>query len=261
MSLILSRFKNNEGVLKMKKANTIIALVAIAGFSFAATLSNGMNLNKDMKLSMNTAEDVYGVQFDMRYNPEHINVEELSNANSLVNGVDIHSQIKEPGFMRVIMFSMNLDKISSANEISDIIDFNITPSEGHAGNTTINFDNIIVAGNNGQQLEHTDSFVYELTSDVLVPSTTELSNAYPNPFNPSTNIAYNLGTSSDVSLVIYDMKGSIVKTLVSEFQDAGERNVIWNGNNDSGSQVSSGMYLVRLEASGQVYQQAITLLK
>ena len=61
----------------MKKANTIIALVAIAGFSFAATLSNGMNLNKDMKLSMNTAEDVYGVQFDMRYNPDHINVEEL----------------------------------------------------------------------------------------------------------------------------------------------------------------------------------------
>ena len=248
----------------MKKANTIIALVAIASFSFAATLSgltNGMNLNKDMKLSMNTVEDVYGIQFDMRYNPDHINVEELSNANSLVNGVDIHSQIKEPGFMRVIMFSMNLDKISSANEISDIIDFNITPSEGHTGNTTINFDNIIVAGNNGQQLEHADSFVYELTSDALVPSTTKLSNAYPNPFNPSTNIAYNLGSSSDVSLVIYDMKGSIVKTLVSEFQDAGERNVIWNGNNDSGSQVSSGMYLVRMEAGGQVYQQAITLLK
>ena len=36
-----------------------------------------MNLNKDMKLSMNTSEDVYGIQFDMRYNPEHINVEEL----------------------------------------------------------------------------------------------------------------------------------------------------------------------------------------
>ena len=54
MWLILSRFKNNEGVLKMKKANTIITLIAIAGLSFAATLSNGMNLNKDMKLSMNT---------------------------------------------------------------------------------------------------------------------------------------------------------------------------------------------------------------
>ena len=98
----------------MKKANTIIALVAMAGFSFAAALSNGMNLNKDMKLSMNTEEDIYGIQFDMRYNPEHVNVQELSSANSLVSGVDIHSQIKEPGFMRVIMFSMNLDKISSA---------------------------------------------------------------------------------------------------------------------------------------------------
>ena len=248
----------------MKKANTIIALVAIASFSLAATASsaaNSINLNKDMKLSMNTSEDVYGIQFDMRYNPDHINVAELSDDNSLVSGVSIHSKIKEPGFMRVVMFSMNLDKISSANEISDVVDFNITPSEEHFGSTTINFDNIIVAGNNGQQLEHTDSFVYELNTDALVPSTTELSNAYPNPFNPSTNIAYNLGSSSDVSLVIYDMKGSLVKTLVSEFQDAGEKSVIWNGKNDTGSQVSSGMYLVRMEASGQVYQQAITLLK
>ena len=245
----------------MKKANTIIALVAIASFSLAASLSNGMNLNKDMKLSMNTLEDVYGIQFDMRYNPEHINVEELSNSNSLISGVDIHSQIKEPGFMRVIMFSMNLDKISSANEISNIINFNITPSEGHFGNTTINFDNIIVAGDNGQQVDHVDSVVYELTSGDLVPNTTELSNAYPNPFNPSTNINYNLSAASDVSLIIYDMKGSLVKTLVSNFEDAGKHTLIWNGKNDNGAQVSSGMYLVRMEAAGEVYQQAITLLK
>ena len=64
-----------------------------------------------------------------------------------------------------------------------------------------------------------------------------------------------------MSLVIYDMKGSIVKTLVSNFQDAGLHQVAWNGKSDNGSQVSSGMYLVRMETNGQLYQQAITLLK
>ena len=245
----------------MKKAITIIAALAVTSFSLAATVSNGMNFNQDMNLSINTSEDVYGIQFDMRYNPEQINVEELSNSSSLVSGVDIYSKIKEPGFVRVIMFSMDLNKISNANQLSEVIDFNITPSEGYVSNATITFDNIILAGENGQELDYQDSFVYELSSSDLIPSTTELSNIYPNPFNPSTTIDYNLSVGTDVSLVVYDMKGSIVKTLVSNFQDAGLHQITWNGKNEIGGQVSSGMYLVRMEADGQLYQQAITLLK
>ncbi len=246
----------------MKKANTIIALFAVASFSLAATVSNGMNLNnQNMNLSLNTTEDVYGIQFDMRYNPDHITVDELSNSSSLVSGVDIYSKVKEPGFIRVIMFSMDLNKISSANQLSEVLDFNITPSEGYIQSSTITFDNIILAGENGQELDYQDSFVYELSSSDLIPSTTDLSNIYPNPFNPSTTIDYNLSNATDVSLVIYDMKGSIVKTLVSNFQDAGLHQVSWNGKNDANAQVSSGMYLVRMEADGQLYQQAITLLK
>ena len=245
----------------MKKTNTMILILAIAGFSFSATFNSGVNLNKDMNLSINASEDVYGIQFDMRYNPEHITVEDLSNSSLLVNGVDLYSKVKEPGFIRVIMFSMDLNKLSSANQISDIIDFNILPSSNYVESTTITFDNIILAGENGQELDYSDTFVYEVSSDSLIPETTELSNIYPNPFNPSTTIEYQLSTSSDVSLVIYDMKGSIVKTLVSSFQDAGLHQMEWNGKSDNGSMASSGMYLVRMEANGQLYQQAITLLK
>ena len=53
----------------------------------------------------------------------------------------------------------------------------------------------------------------------------------------------------------------IVKTLGSNFQDAGLHQLTWNGKNDNGGQVSSGMYLVRMQTNGQLYQQAITLLK
>ena len=245
----------------MKKANTIVTLLAMAGFSFSANLFNGIGLNQDMNLSIDTSEDVYGIQFDMHYNLDHINIEELSASNSLVNGVDLYSKVKEPGFVRVIMFSMDLNKISLASQLSEVINFNVTPAAGYIETATISFDNIILAGENGQELDYPDAFVYELSGANLIPNTTGLSNVYPNPFNPSTTIDYNLSISAEVSLVIYDMKGSIVKTLVSNFQDAGLHQMTWNGKNDNGSQVSSGMYLVRMETSGQLYQQAITLLK
>ena len=144
--------------------------------------------------------------------------------------------------------------------LSNIIDFNVTSISDNY-NATITFDNIILAGENGQELDYPDTYTYEVNSDDLLPNTTELSNIYPNPFNPSTTIEYALDISSDVSLHIYDMQGRIVKTLVSNNLEAGSHSIVWNGLNDNGVQVSSGMYLVRMEANGQAYQQAITLLK
>ena len=245
----------------MKKAIVLSSFVFLFNFSFSAAVQNGINFSKDMKLAVNTSEDVYGIQFDMRYDASQINIDELNNESSLVSGVEIFSKVKELGFIRVVMFSMDLNKISSAGEISEIIDFNITPNDSYVKSSSVSFENIILAGENGQELDYQDSFIYELSSSDLIPSSTELSNIYPNPFNPSTTIDYNLNVSSDVSIVIYDMKGSIVRTLVSDYQDAGLHQISWNGRNDSNSQVSSGMYLVRMDANGQTFQQAITLLK
>ena len=245
----------------MKKANTLLSTFLLVSLSFSAAIQSGINFNKDMKLAVNTSEDVYGIQFDMRYDASQITIEELNNTSSLISGVDIFSKVKEPGFVRVVMFSMDLNKISAGNELSDIIDFNITPADSYVQSSSVTFENIILAGANGQELDYQDSFVYELSATDLIPTTTELSNIYPNPFNPSTTIDYNLNASSDVSIVIYDMKGSIVRTLVSNYQDAGLHQITWNGKNDFNSQVSSGMYLVRMDANGQVFQQAITLLK
>ena len=246
----------------MKKTNTIIALVVIASLSFGLNDNSAISLNNDFNLSLNSNEDVYGIQFDMHYDASLITIEELSNSNSLVNGVDIYAKVKEPGFVRVLMFSMNLDKIASANQLSSIIDLNITPISTVASEVAvISFENIIVAGENGQELDYPDSFVYEVSNSDLIPTTTSLSNVYPNPFNPSTTIDYTLSNNSDVKLSIYDMQGRVVRALVSNNQDAGTYNVVWNGFNDNGEQVSSGMYLVLMEANGNVYQQSVTLLK
>ena len=247
----------------MKKTNTIIALITIASLSFGLNNSGAMSLNNDFNLSLNSNEDIYGIQFDMHYDASLISIDELTNSSSLIDGVDIYAREKEAGFVRVLMFSMNLDKVASANQLTDVIDFNITPLTTNASiNPVIVFDNIIVAGENGEKLEDVpSSFEYQTSLSDLVPTTTSLSNVYPNPFNPSTTIDYALSVNSDVSLSIYDMQGRMVRSLVADNQDAGTYNVVWNGLNDSGEQSASGIYLVMMEANGNIYQQSVTLLK
>ena len=69
---------------------------------------------------------------------------------------------------------------------------------------------------------------------------------YPNPFNPATTIRYQLPQASHVTLKIYNLLGQEIRTLVDVIQEAGFHNVRWDGRDDSGAPVSSGVYLVRL---------------
>ena len=94
-----------------------------------------------------------------------------------------------------------------------------------------------------------------------VPQETKLVGSYPNPFNPSTTIQYVLGHESHVSLKVYNSVGEEVATLVNEFQGAGTKTVTWNGKNNSGSSVASGLYIYTLEAGSTVLSEKVLLMK
>jgi hypothetical protein len=70
----------------------------------------------------------------------------------------------------------------------------------------------------------------------------------PNPFNPTTTIAYSIANDNDVELKIFDVSGALVKTLVKESKKANNYKVIWDGRNNSGNSVASGVYFYRLIA-------------
>ncbi|MCB0753919.1 MAG: SMP-30/gluconolactonase/LRE family protein [Ignavibacteriae bacterium] len=72
---------------------------------------------------------------------------------------------------------------------------------------------------------------------------------YPNPFNPSTSISFNIATNGLVKLNIYDSIGKLVKTLVNDKNAAGNYSVMWNGKDNSGNNVSNGVYYYRLSFS------------
>ena len=84
---------------------------------------------------------------------------------------------------------------------------------------------------------------------------------YPNPFNPITIIEYDIPIESDVHLVIYDLLGRQVKTLVNGYQKAGYKSMKWNGTNDQGRMVSAGMYFYHLQSGKFSKVRKMILLK
>lgn len=88
-----------------------------------------------------------------------------------------------------------------------------------------------------------------------------LQNAVPNPFNPSTQIRFALGESGRARVSVVDTRGRTVATLVNGFREAGDHTVVWNGRDDGGAAVSSGIYFVKADAAGETQTRKITLLK
>ena len=79
------------------------------------------------------------------------------------------------------------------------------------------------------------------TSISAIPDIYQLHNAYPNPFNPVTKITYDLPEDSFVNLIVYDIMGRQVTTLVNEIKSTGYHQVIWNA-----SEYASGMYFIQI---------------
>jgi len=97
--------------------------------------------------------------------------------------------------------------------------------------------------------------------DYLTPGDFRLYDNYPNPFNPSTTISYDLPAASQVSLEVFNLLGRKVTTLVNGFQTAGHQKIYWNGQNSAGVTVSSGVYFYRLTTDTYVQTKKMILLK
>jgi len=97
--------------------------------------------------------------------------------------------------------------------------------------------------------------VEEEMTEGEVPAEFCLSANYPNPFNPVTSIQYTVGSKQTqpihITLKIYNVLGQLVKTLVNEPKEAGTHEVIWDGRDDIGDEVASGIYFYRLSAIGR----------
>ena len=95
----------------------------------------------------------------------------------------------------------------------------------------------------------------------LIPKEYGLSQNYPNPFNPETHIKYAIPRDGEVTIVIYDLLGRLVRRLVDEHKSAGYYQAIWDARNDDGNVVSNGIYLLQMKSGSFMKTMKMTLIK
>jgi hypothetical protein len=100
-----------------------------------------------------------------------------------------------------------------------------------------------------------------LNGDVITPRVFSLDQNYPNPFNPSTTISFSISRKAQIELSIFDLLGRKVRTLFTGEMDGGSHSLIWDGHNDGGSDVASGVYLYKLSSNGSSEIRRMTLLR
>ena len=133
--------------------------------------------------------------------------------------------------------------------------FKFLNAAGFEGTSTIEFKDIILADSQGNGVE-VEVQTYDISFSNVLPIKTELTDAYPNPFNPSSTINYGLMNDGHVEIMIYDATGRLVDELVNQNQTAGYHSITWNASNQA-----SGMYFAKMIAGDVVQTQKLVLLK
>ena len=238
--------------------STIFASEAKIGAK-TANLRDQSLKKSNINLTVESDADILGVQFDIKYNPSELSLSE-NGIISKVPGINIYSSVKDDGIARVLMFSMSGDKILDMNnaKIADLMEINFEPVEKFHGTSTVELVDVILAGEAGKEVS---SFSSTFDVSFVMPKKTSLSENYPNPFNPSTKIKYELSQAGMVSIIVYDLKGAEVTTLVNEHQESDYYNILWNGLNSNGQAIASGRYIIKMTAPGFSETITTTLLK
>ena len=95
----------------------------------------------------------------------------------------------------------------------------------------------------------------------IFPNQYSITSIYPNPFNPTTTISYELPENSIVRITIYNVQGREIKVLVNQYQEAGYKSVRWNATNNYGKPISAGMYFYKIRAGEFTQTRKMLLLK
>ena len=142
--------------------------------------------------------------------------------------------------------SLSWEKTFSSNDVSD----ETYDWAGEAIDLTNDGGGIIAVDNGQFGFLRINNVQNTLVNDYIdeIPTSYNLYNNYPNPFNPSTTLQYDLSENSFVDVTIYDVFGNVVNNLVFANQTKGFKSVQWNSTNNDGQPVASGIYLYSIKA-------------
>ena len=217
-----------------------------AQVNFQESLARVESSGSIADLVINSDNAIHGLQFDITYNPSEIK----SITPQAISGFEVKYNELSDGLIRGLVFSLQ------GQALPENLPFEFVNVEGFDGTSTIEFKDIILADSNGKGVD-VQAQTYDISfSAGLLPVKTELTDSYPNPFNPTTSINYGLQKDGYVEIMVYDASGRLVEELVNQNQTAGYHSITWNASNQA-----SGMYFAKMVAGDVVQTQKLVLLK
>ncbi len=190
--------------------------------------------------------------------PDTASVDSSTIRLQIVGGQEV-----QPGCLLRLVSAGHPDIVSTRAwwEDFDRVSFDLDPSGGALGS----YD-VVLENPDGQTAALSAALTLVSSATTIggspaLPQLVRLAQNYPNPFNPRTTIRYDLPTAGRVLLRIHDLHGRRVRTLVDATLDAGFHRAEWDGKDDSGRSVASGIYLYRLDFGSARFQQKMLLLR
>jgi hypothetical protein len=173
----------------------------------------------------------------------------ISAADAFINNYKNDKELSGEGLLKkgiILLFEMNQPE-KAADYFTEVIN-------NYPGSPLVEF------AKNGLELSGKE--VKETPGENIADENNAFSaDAYPNPFNPTTTISFNLPEAGRVAVKVYDIMGAEVITLLDGERAGGRQSVVWNSQNKSGSSVASGIYIYSITYKGQSISKKIMMMK
>ena len=230
-----------------------VPTTAVIRFGYAQASSSGGLV---VPVELQSDGLIAGLQATVRSDPSVVTVGTPQLAGS-ASALSLDASVKD-GTLRFVLFATQPGQGIAAGN-STVLLIPITLRNGVTELPSFELSDVVVASAQAQRVPVT---IGTPVKAAALPTAFSLSANRPNPFNPSTQIAYEVPQQAHITLAVYNLLGQEVVRLVNTVHQAGRYTVTWNAHNAQGQAVSSGVYLYRLTSStGFVESRRMVLLK
>ncbi len=221
-----------------------------------ASLLEGLQLD----LRMNQNDPCFGTEIKIKYDPTVLEYDHFSSVLRDIgeNWVVLDKNNPETGMVSIVVFQMREGELSleRVNKIGSL-HFN---TKRNTSTEIQSFERFALTTDDAVTFrEMLSSYTFETCPPI--PRQYALHSNYPNPFNPITNIRYELPNQSDVKLAVFNIRGEIVRWLVNKNEQPGYYEAVWDGKNQHGTDVASGIYFYRLQAGSYIKTMKMAYVK
>ncbi len=247
-------------------ADVVMVVDIISGSSTARSANYGNFASLELVPNYNTSDLTFnlsydgglkGLEFDIEYDSDILSLSAPSLVVMQENVVSTFNHIDE-GLIKVIVFDIAGNFIIP-NESNDLLKMSFNFFGDVLDESNVKINNVIVSGPKGSVANVSSNVISAAIK--LVPGVFALHQNYPNPFNPITEIRFDIPKAIKVNISVFNLMGQKIKTLKNEKITPGYHVVQWDGTNDNGMQVSTGMYFYTLQTGAKSVMRKMLFLK